>query len=666
MRSAWKAFKSRLVGLAASLLMGADRPASLLPRCHGLFASILNTRGDQLRDLGRADQALACYDRALLLNSAHAATFYKRGNALMMLKRPAEAVTSYSDALLRANDYGDAFYNRGLAFQLLKRPADALVDFDEALKLKPDDAEALNNRGNALLDLKRPVEAIAAYARALALQPAYTQALHNQSLALLDMKRPDEAAGSLARLLELAPDYPFAKGKLLHAKMLACDWTGLHELNSAVASDLRSGKQAAEPFGYQAISESSSDLQICAENYAAIFYPASHAPVWAGEKYDHAKIRIGYVAGEFREQATAFLITELFELHDKKRFELYAFDNGWDDGSDIRRRINRAFDQVIPIAALPDDAAAALIKHHEIDILVNLNGYFGLARQGVFSLRPSPVQVSFLGFPGTMGADYIDYILADHCVIPPDEQAFYAEKVVYLPDTYQVNDSKRNIASTASTRSEAGLPKDGFVFCCFNNNYKITPAMFDVWMRLLDRVPDSVLWLYKDNPAAARNLSAAAVERGIAPERLVFASNAKLPDHLARHRLADLCLDTLPCNAHTTASDALWAGIPLLTCRGSTFTGRVATSLLHAIGLPELITENIADYEALAIKLARTPALLNALRVKLENNRHTHSLFNTERFRRHIESAYITMWERCQRGDFPNTFSVTPVDSPIQ
>ena len=352
----------------------------------------------------------------------------------------------------------------------------------------------------------------------------------------------------------------------------------------------------------------------------------------------------------------------LFETHDKQRFELYAFDNGWDDGSATRQRIARAFDEIIPIAGVADEAAAALIRQHEIDILVNLNGYFGQARTDVFGLRPAPVQVNYLGFPGTLGAAYMDYIVADRTVIPPDEQAFYMEKVVYLPDTYQANDSSRNISPLTPTRSAAGLPENAFVFCCFNNNYKITPSLFDVWMRLLQRVPTSVLWLFADNPAAASNLRAAAAQSGVAPERLVFARHVALGDHLARHRLADLFLDTLPYNAHTTASDALWAGLPLITCRGTTFPGRVAASLLEAIGLPEMITLSLEEYAALATRLATTPVLLAAVREKLATNRDTHPLFDTGRFCRHLEAAYTTMWDRHQRGETPAGFAVAPIE----
>ena len=611
---------------------------------------------------GQAAAALRWYERALSLNPGVAVAHYKRGNALMALNRPADAAASYTTALLLRPAYADALYNRGLARQALKQATAALADFDGVLRLNPDDAQALNNRGNALLELKRPAEALAAYDRALAGNPAYPQALHNRALAALDLKRPDAAVASLTRLIEIAPDYPFAQGKLLHAKMLACDWRDLQPLAAAVTAGVRAGRKVAEPFGYQAVADSPRDLQTCAAIFAAELHPGSHALHWSGQRRAHPKIRVGYVAGEFREQATAFLTTGLFEAHDKQRFELYAFDNGWGDGSATRQRIARAFDAIIPIAGVADDSAAALIRQHEIDILVNLNGYFGQARTDVFGLRPAPIQVNYLGFPGTLGAAYMDYIIADQTVIPPGDQAFYMEKVVYLPDTYQANDSARGISAQSPTRSAAGLPENGFVFCCFNNNYKITPSLFDIWMRLLKQVPDSVLWLFADNPAAANNLRAAAVQREVAPERLVFAQHVPLGDHLARHRLADLFLDTLPYNAHTTASDALWAGLPLITCRGTTFPGRVAASLLKAIGLPEMITANLEDYAALATRLATTPALLTAIREKLAANRLTHPLFDTGRFCRHLECAYEVMWKRHQRGEAPADFAVAPIN----
>jgi len=302
---------------------------------------------------------------------------------------------------------------------------------------------------------------------------------------------------------------------------------------------------------------------------------------------------------------------------------------------------------------MSDKDVALLARNLEIDIAVDLNGFTQGSRTDIFAMRAAPIQVNYLGYPGTMGADYIDYLITDSTLIPENQQQHYVEKLIYLPDTYQVNDSKRPIADRLFTRAECGLPEGGFVFCCFNNNYKVTLEIFDIWMRLLKTVESSVLWLLEDNISATKNLSAEAQGRGIAPERLVFAKRIELSEHLARHRLADLFLDTLPYNAHTTASDALWAGLPVLTCLGNTFPGRVAASLLNAIGLPELITHNLDEYEALALKLATNPQWLLSLRQKLEVNRSTHRLFDTAAFTKHIESAYVSMWTRHQAGLAP-------------
>lgn len=622
------------------------------------YAEALNDRGRLLLDLGRLDDALASCDGALQVRPDFAEAFYSRGNVLLALARPQEALASYERALQLKPDYADAHYNRGVVLQRLKRAEDALAAYDRALELKPDDAEALNNRGNVLVDLRRPDLALASYERALSFAPGYVNARYNLGLAFQEVNRPDEAARCYRQVLETVADYPFAKGKLLHAKMLSCDWAGLSTLADSVEDDLRAGKKSAEPFGYQAISRSAGNLRRCAEIFAAENFPPAPQRLWNGERYDNSRIRVGYVSGEFRQQATAILIAGLFERHDKSRFELFALDNGWDDESDIRGRINRAFDTVMDISRMDDAAAAAAIRRERIDILVNLNGYFGRERQGIFRHKPCPIQVNYLGFPGTLGAGYMDYILADGHVIPPDHEAFYVEKVVRLPDSYQANDSERRIAEPVLTRGDAGLPATGFVFCCFNNNYKLTPEVFDVWMRLLRNVGGSVLWLLEDNATAARNLRAEAARRDVAPERIVFAGRLSPDQHLARHRLADLFLDTLPYNAHTTASDALWAGLPLLTCTGTTFPGRVAGSLLAAVGLPELITPNLERYEALAFELATTPARHSNIRENLARNRTTRPLFDTERFRRHVESAYVTMWERCQRGESPASFNV--------
>ncbi len=617
--------------------------------------------GLALRQLGRTDEALASHDRALALKPDYPQAHNNRGNVLRDLGRHADALASYDRALALNPGYANALKNRGDTLLDLNRPADALASYDRALALRPDDAGMWNDRGIALGDVGRHDEALASFDRALAVQPDYAEALANRANALSDLRRYDEAAQCLATLVERAPDHPFARGQLLHARMLCCDWAGVDELAARVRDDVRAGRNSAEPFGWQGVSDSPADLRRCAEIFAAARHPAAATPLWRGERYPHEKVRLGYLSGEFRQQATSILMAELFELHDRDRFELVAFDNGWDDGSATRARLARAFGEIVDISRMSDPEAATQIRRREIDILVNLNGYFGRGRQGVFALRPGPVQVNYLGFPGTLGAGYIDYLIADAQVIPPGDERFYVEHVVRLPDCYQVNDRKRPIAEHAPARSDAGLPETGFVFCCFNNNYKITPPVFDVWMRLLARVEGSVLWLFEDNPAVARNLRREAAARGVAPGRLVFAPRLPLAEHLARHRLADLFVDTLPYNAHTTASDALWAGLPVLTCMGATFPGRVAGSLLRAAGLPELVTASLAEYEAVALRLATTPALLAGHRARLAAQRSTCALFDTDRFRRHIEAAFVEMRARQRRGEPPAAFSVAAI-----
>jgi len=624
------------------------------------YAEAFSNRANTLRDLKRPQEAVENYDRAIALRPDYPEALTSRGSTLWDLRRCPEALASYDRALVCKPDHYDALLSRASPLRDLKRPAEALASCDQAIALRPDDPGAHNIRGSVLWDMKRYEEALESYDRALALKADHYEALHNRGNLFAELGQHDDAIRSYERLLELSPHQDFLKGELLHQKMLSCDWRQLQPLAESIRQDLAAGKKSAEPFGYQAVATSEQDLRTCAEIYTEDKFPPAPTRVYAGERYDNKRIRVGYLSGEFRQQATSVLITELFELHDKGRFEIFAFDNGWDDSSELRGRINRAFDEIIDVSRLPDHEAAMAIRERKIDILVNLNGYFGKGRQGVFARRPSPVQVNYLGFPGTTGADYIDYIIADQHVIPAGHEAHYTEQVVYLPDTYQVNDSKRKISDETPTRAEERLPEKGFVFCCFNNNYKFTPGMFDVWMRLLSHVEGSVLWLLGDRSTASSNLRREAELRGVAPERIIFAERMKLDKHLARHRLADLFLDTIPYNAHTTASDALWAGLPLLTCLGTTFPGRVAASLLNAVGLPELVTRSLPEYEARALEFAATPAMLAGVRARLARNRTREPLFDSDRFRRYLESAYATMWSRHQREEPPEGFSVQP------
>jgi protein O-GlcNAc transferase len=634
-------------------LASFDRALALRPD----YAEALCGRGDVLAKLEIYQEALACYDRALAIRPGDADALYNRGNALAKLKRYGGALESYQAALAIRPDNALAHENRGNALSMLKRHEEALASYDAALALEPDSVRVLTSRGTALKNLKGYEQALASYDAALARCPDYAAALFGRGNALKEIKRYREALESYDRALALERDHPDAFG-WVDAALATCDWTRTAGVVAEAAAEIAEGKPVIAPFSLLGICDDPALLLQCAKNYLQDRIPARPAPLGKAAGIRDGKLRVAYLSADFHAHATAYLTAELFEAHDRSRLEVVAVSFGRDDGSDMRRRLTKAFDQFHDVQASADRDVAALIRDLRIDIAVDLKGYTRDARPEILSFRPAPIQVNFLGFPGTMGADFIDYIIADQAVLPFDQQPFYSEAIVHLPDCYQPNDSTRAIADRACTRSEAGLPEAGLVFCCFSNNYKITAPLFDVWMRLLAKVPGSVLWLLRDNDRAEANLRREAQARGIAPMRLVFADRVKLDAHLARYRLADLFLDTLPYNAHTTASDALWAGVPVLTCRGATFAGRVAASLLQAVGLAELVTHDLADYEAAALRLATDAPLLRAVRGKLEQNRRSHPLFDTDRFRAHIETAYLTMWDILQRGGEPQNFSV--------
>jgi protein O-GlcNAc transferase len=629
---------------------------------HPGFSEAWFNRANTLYELGRADEAIASYDRALAAAPDNPDALNNRGVALLGLGRADEALAAFEQVIAAVPDFADAHYNRGNALRHLNRLDEALASYDRALVLNPAYPAAANNRGNVLVAMKRPNDAIASFDRAIADRPDYAEARYNRGQALIEAARYEAAITDFDWLLRHeTPDTARwckgLRGDRLYAQMQCCDWSDLERASAEIVAGVRSGAAVCDPFNFLAISDSPADQLQCATIHAAAKFPAV-SPLSNGSGRAHDRIRLGYVSGEFREQATAFLLVELIERHDKTRFEVFGFDNGFDDGGPTRARLNAAFDRLVDISAMTDDEAARAIDAAGIDILINLNGYFGYGRNGVFARRPAPIQVNYLGFPGTLGADYIDYIVADRWTIPEADRRHYREKVATLPDSYQPNDSRRRIADATPTRGDVGLPKDAFVFCSFNNNYKLTPAMFDRWMRILLAVNGSVLWLLEGNDAVVRNLHREARARGVSPERLVFAPRIPPDRHLPRQRLADLCLDTLPYNAHTTASDALWAGLPVLTCAGTAFAGRVAASLLSAVDLPELIAASLDDYERRAIQLAREPARLAEIKAKLAQNLKTAALFDSERYRRYIEAAFETMVRRHRAGERPESFSV--------
>ncbi len=619
-----------------------DKALSLRPD----YAEACSNKGLTLNELKRFDEALAHYDKALSLRPDYAEAWSNKGLALNELKRFDEALAHYDKALSLRPDYAEAWSNMGNTLKELKRYDEALAHYDKALSLKSDFVKAWSNKGIALNELKRFDEALAHYDKALSLQPDYAEAWFNIGGTLNELKRYDEAIAHFDRALELKPDIDWGNGVLLHAKMKICSWSDFQDSLEIFSKRVMENDRFVSPFTLLSLVDDALLHKKSSEIYVQSKYRFNTFLGSIPKLSANQKIRIGYFSADFHNHATGYLMAELFELHDKNKFELVGFSFGPIANDDMRQRLKKSFDHFIEVNNKSDMEIAQLSRALNIDIAIDLKGFTQDLRTGIFAHRVAPIQVNYLGYPGTMGADYMDYIIADKTIIPVESQSYYSEKVVYLPDTYQVNDRKRLISEKQFTRQELGLPKTGFVFCCFNNNYKILPSTFEGWMRILKSVDGSVLWLFKDNNWVVENLRKEAQKQGIDGQRLVFADRLPLSEHLARHRQADLFLDTLPYNAHTTTSDALWTGLPVLTQMGQSFASRVAASLLSAIGLPELITSTQEEYEALAIELAMNPKKLSDIQLKLVNNRLTAPLFDTPLFTRNLEAAYIEMMER--------------------
>jgi protein O-GlcNAc transferase len=693
--SADNLLRQAIVSLQAGQVGNAERSFEKLLKLQPKHIGGLNLFGILLTKLGRFEEAEHYVARALQENAASDATHYNHGIILKALKRPAEALESFNRALAINPAVAETWNNRGTVFNELKHYDAAIADFDQAIATNPNYAEAYYNKGKSLArrgqyeesvgalekalalnpnfaeawlgrgdiysELEQYDKALAAYDKALSLRADLAEARLNRGNVFVTLKQYADALAEFDKALALKPDLAFGEGARFHAKLLMCDWTNFEAEASRLVAAIRNQITAALPFALLSIPAAAPDQLTCAKIFGA--QQPLFAKMWNGERYSHDRIRIAYLSSDLHEHAVGHLVAGLFELHDTSRFETTAISFGPYRDSALRHRIKNAFEHFIDVRSHNDGQIADLIRRNEVDIAIDLNGYTQGGRSSILARRPAPIQVNYLGYPGTMGADFIDYIIGDRVIIPEDQRAFYSEKVVWLPHSYQANDLPRQAPERAPTRGECALPENAFVFACFNHTYKITPDIFDIWMRLLMATDGSVLWLLADNPAATANLSREAEKRGVSSGRLIFAPRVAFEDHLARQRQADLFLDTLPYNAHTTASDALWAGLPVLTCRGTTFAGRVAASLLQAVGLDELVTASLEDYEALALKLAKDPALLASLKHKLAGNRDRYPLFDTARFTRHIEAAYTMMWERHQKGLAPDHFTVEPAAS---
>jgi len=632
----------------------AFRAALTLEAGHSRAAATLS---DTLQRLGQHREAVIFLTGFLDKQRASLETLISLGTGFLGLRDYSRALSLFERLATAKPPAPKALIGKGLALSGENRHQEAIQIFDEAFALDPNNAEALIGKGVALKALRRLPEAIETYRRAIDVAPRAANAHLNLGNALALLNRHEEALGCYERVVALDPGVTEALSSLVYTKQRRWDWAGLPEQRQFLLERLRARQYVANPFALLGICDDPELHQIAARAYTRETLPLAPS-VQPPPATPRDRLRIGYFSADLHNHATMHLLAGVLECHDRDAFEIHAFSYGPEIEDAMRARICATVDHFHECARLSDGAIIATARKAGIDIAVDLNGYTQDARLAPFAARLAPLQVSYLGYPGTIGADFLDYILADATVLPKDQQRFYDEKIIHLPDSYQANDDRRVIAPDTSSRAEAGLPADGFVYCCFNNAYNITPETFASWMRILAAVPGSVLWLLaNDSDSIARLRGAAQAER-IDPARLVFGPSLPSAQHLARHRLADLFLDTLPYNAHTTASDALWAGLPVLTQMGQAFAGRVAASLLNAVGLPEMITRDAAAYEALAIAIGRDAARAAALKAKLAAAIPTAPLFNTPRFTRHLEGAYRMMWQRHAAGLAPEGFAV--------
>ncbi len=609
---------------------------------------------------GRPQQGLELIARSLALNPSQPVAAANRGNAFIALGRPHEALDCYDIALALAPDNPLAHNGRGNALAALDRPEEALASYDRALELAPSFPEALVGGGNALMRLERSAAALASFDRALALDPGSGAALYGRGMALYALSRHEEAVVSFLRLREIDPAGERGLCLCLHAQLQVCNWFEYRVLIDAMVGSVERGVGVDSLGGWFLAVSDSPRLQLrWARRLVAEFRPRVPA-LWAGERYPHERIRVAYVSADFLEHPTSYLMAGLFEKHDRTRFEAIGISLREDEHSPMARRVRAAFERFFTAGAQSVVEIAELIRRLEVDVVVDLMGYTALNRTEIFAYRPAPVQVNYLGFPGTLGSADLDYIIADDFLIPEEYRRDYAEQVVYLPECFQANDYKRGAGEPTPTRPGAGLPPGGFVWSALLSAYKINPPLFDVWARLLRAVPGSVLWLVGGSTEVERNLAREAAVRGVEPQRLIFAERLPYPRHLARLRLADVGLDTLPYNGGASTSDALWAGVPVVTCVGRSFAARMSGSLLHALRMPELVTRTLEEYEATALALARSPERLAAVRARLAAQAAASPLFQTDRFRRHLEAAFTHMVERSRRGEPPASFRIAP------
>ena len=607
-----------------------------------------------LKDLNHLDKAVKSYNKVIELNPNFVQAHNNLGNIYKDLEQSESAIQSYTKAIEIKPDFAHAHNNLGNAFKDLENYKDAIKSYKKAIAINPNFSEAHNNLGNVFKDHGELGDAVKSYKKAVELNSDFAEAYYNLGNTYKKLNRKQKALVFLEKAGAINLNMDFILGDILTARMQFCDWTDYSILLESLQSKIVENKKVVDPFNLLGLIDNPALQKIAAQIFSKYHYAKKYSLNKINPYAKKSKIRIGYFSADFHNHATMHLMAELFELHDKALFEIIAFSFGPDRLDQWRERAISSFDEFIDVRGKTDQEISLISKKLEIDIAVDLKGFTRDCRPNIFAEICAPVQVSYLGYPGTIGADHIHYLIADPTLIPNNKQHYYTEKIVYMPNSYQVNVSKRNISKAPLSRDNFGLPNNGFIFCCFNNTYKITPPTFSLWMNILKEVDESVLWLFESNNNSVINLKKEAIKYGINEKRMVFASHMPVEDHLNRLQLADLFIDTLPYNAHTTSSDALRMGLPVLTCLGESFASRVAGSLLNAVNLPELITNTPEEYEALAIELATHPEKLKVIKEKLASNLSTAPLFDTKRFTKNLESAYTQMYERNQKGLEPD------------
>ena len=631
----------------------ANKALSIKPK----NAEAYYNMGIVLQQQSNLKEAIEAYNKALSIKPDYAEAYNNMGNALQQQGKLEEAIEAYTKALSINPDYAEAYYNMGIAFKGQNKLEEAIEAYTKALAVKPDYADAYTMMGNAFKGQNKLEEAIEAYTKALSIKPDYAEAYYNMGIVLQDQGKMEEAIEAYSKALSIKPDYEAARTANLYQQALICNWDSIAK-DVNLIPELGTSEKHVPPFALLSLEDAPERHLIRSKRYAKAKYPQKALPPKARPSKKPKRIRIGYFSTDFKEHPVAYLIAKVLEQHNRDQFEILGYSIYGSSSCMMRQRLKKSFDSFTDVQSMSDRDIALQARQDKIDIAVDLNGYTQYARTGIFAYRAAPIQISYLGYPGSMGAEFIDYIVADQHLIPAENQKHFSEKQIYLPNTYMPTDDSRELSQKPMNRSDMGLPDDAFVFCCFNNNYKISPNEFDIWMRLLNKVENSVLWLRHSNQFSHINMRNEAQTRNVDPSRLVFADKIPMDEHLARQRLADLFVDTFAFNAHTTAAEALWAGLPVVTKVGLGFAARVAGSLLNEIGLPELITQTEKDYEALILELATNPTKLCKIKEKLATNRLTQPLFNTELYTKHLENGYQQAYQNYFDGHLPQTIIV--------